>query len=147
MKRLPARGLERVPAFHRDFLQRLQAVHHETGADHVHARRAGAAQLLQHGLRGRLHPLGLAKARLKAQHPIVGPQRQPLGQQARGGHAFVVVRVAPLHRALRPHDWVLSFQSRFGKAKWVEPATQTVLEQLGRAGTARVDVVCPGFVV
>ena len=49
--------------------------------------------------------------------------------------------------ALRPHDWVLSFQSRFGKAKWVEPATQAVLEQLGRAGTARVDVVCPGFVV
>ncbi len=42
---------------------------------------------------------------------------------------------------------MLSFQSRFGKAKWVEPATQAVLEQLGRAGTARVDVVCPGFVV
>ena len=41
---------------------------------------------------------------------------------------------------------MVSFQSRFGKAKWLEPATQTVLEQLGRAGTPRVDVVCPGFV-
>jgi ferrochelatase len=48
--------------------------------------------------------------------------------------------------ALREEDWVLSFQSRFGKAKWVGPATQTVLEQLGRSGTGRVDVMCPGFV-
>ncbi|MDO5692347.1 MAG: ferrochelatase [Pseudomonadota bacterium] len=48
--------------------------------------------------------------------------------------------------ALKDSDWVVSFQSRFGKAKWLEPATQTVLEQLGRAGTGRVDVVCPGFV-
>ncbi len=48
--------------------------------------------------------------------------------------------------ALKDGEWVLSFQSRFGKAKWLEPATQTVLEQLGRAGTQRVDVVCPGFV-
>ncbi len=48
--------------------------------------------------------------------------------------------------ALKDGEWVVSFQSRFGKAKWLEPATQTVLEQLGRAGTHRVDVVCPGFV-
>ena len=48
--------------------------------------------------------------------------------------------------ALKEGDWTLSFQSRFGKAKWVGPATQTVLEQLGRAGVPRVDVICPGFV-
>ena len=48
--------------------------------------------------------------------------------------------------ALKDDEWVLTFQSRFGKAKWLEPATQTVLEQLGRAGTPHVDVVCPGFV-
>ncbi len=48
--------------------------------------------------------------------------------------------------ALKDGEWGVSFQSRFGKAKWLEPATQTVLEQLGRAGTRRVDVVCPGFV-
>ncbi|QTD46250.1 ferrochelatase [Ottowia testudinis] len=48
--------------------------------------------------------------------------------------------------ALKADEWTVAFQSRFGKAKWVEPATQTVLAQLGRAGTGRVDVVCPGFV-
>ena len=48
--------------------------------------------------------------------------------------------------ALKDGEWQLGFQSRFGRARWLEPATQTVLEQLGRAGAARVDVICPGFV-
>ncbi|MFV0679724.1 ferrochelatase [Ottowia sp.] len=48
--------------------------------------------------------------------------------------------------ALKDDEWCLSFQSRFGKAQWVGPATQATLEQLGRSGAARVDVVCPGFV-
>jgi ferrochelatase len=47
---------------------------------------------------------------------------------------------------LKDGDWTVSFQSRFGKAKWVGPATQTTLRDLGRAGTPRVDVICPGFV-
>ena len=48
--------------------------------------------------------------------------------------------------ALKEEEFSVSFQSRFGKAKWIEPATQDVLEQLGRSGLPRVDVVCPGFV-
>ncbi|HEX7889030.1 MAG TPA: ferrochelatase [Ramlibacter sp.] len=42
-------------------------------------------------------------------------------------------------------QFTVSFQSRFGKAKWIEPYTQPTLEALARAGTQRVDVVCPGF--
>ena len=40
----------------------------------------------------------------------------------------------------------VTFQSRFGKAKWLEPYTEPTLHALAKAGTARVDVVCPGFV-
>ena len=47
--------------------------------------------------------------------------------------------------ALKDAEWVITFQSRFGKAKWVEPATATTLEKLGRSGVGRVDVICPGF--
>lgn len=47
--------------------------------------------------------------------------------------------------ALRADDWVLSFQSRFGKARWIGPATDATLRELGRAGASRVDVACPGF--
>ena len=43
-------------------------------------------------------------------------------------------------------DYLVTFQSRFGKAEWLQPYTQPTLEQLGREGTARVDVICPGFV-
>ncbi len=46
---------------------------------------------------------------------------------------------------LAPEQYTVSFQSRFGKAKWLEPYTQPTLEALARAGTRRVDVVCPGF--
>jgi protoporphyrin/coproporphyrin ferrochelatase len=41
--------------------------------------------------------------------------------------------------------YTLTFQSRFGKAKWVEPYTEPTLRALARRGVGRVDVVCPGF--
>jgi protoporphyrin/coproporphyrin ferrochelatase len=41
----------------------------------------------------------------------------------------------------------LTFQSRFGKAKWLEPYTEPTLIAMARAGVKRVDVVCPGFTV
>ncbi len=40
---------------------------------------------------------------------------------------------------------LVSFQSRFGRAKWLEPSTETVLERLGRDGVASIAVVTPGF--
>ena len=39
----------------------------------------------------------------------------------------------------------LTFQSRFGKAKWLEPYTEPTLIKLAQAGVKSVDVVCPGF--
>ena len=41
---------------------------------------------------------------------------------------------------------LVTFQSRFGKAKWLEPYTEPTLRELGRQGVQRVDVMCPGFV-
>jgi len=43
-------------------------------------------------------------------------------------------------------QWKLVFQSRFGRAAWLQPYTADMLAELGRAKTRRVDVVCPGFV-
>jgi ferrochelatase len=47
---------------------------------------------------------------------------------------------------LRDSEWRVTFQSRFGYAKWLEPYTEQTLAELARAGTTKVDVVCPGFV-
>lgn len=39
----------------------------------------------------------------------------------------------------------VSFQSQFGKAKWIEPATQATLESYPKQKVYNVDVMCPGF--
>ena len=41
--------------------------------------------------------------------------------------------------------WQLTFQSRFGKAKWLEPYTEPTLIKLAQSGLKSVDLVCPGF--
>ncbi|MAU10260.1 MAG: ferrochelatase [Anaerolineaceae bacterium] len=43
-------------------------------------------------------------------------------------------------------DWVLTFQSQFGPEKWLEPATDTVLESLHEQGVERPLIFSPGFV-
>jgi ferrochelatase len=46
---------------------------------------------------------------------------------------------------LAPHEYMVTFQSRFGKAEWLQPYTAPTLQQLARDGLKRVDVICPGF--
>ena len=46
---------------------------------------------------------------------------------------------------LQKDDYQVTFQSRFGKAKWLEPYTEPTLVALAQAGTKKVDVICPGF--
>ncbi|NWG39674.1 MAG: ferrochelatase [Hydrogenophilaceae bacterium] len=48
--------------------------------------------------------------------------------------------------SLSTEQYRVTFQSRFGKAEWLQPYTAKTLEELGHAGTGRVDVVCPGFI-
>jgi ferrochelatase len=40
---------------------------------------------------------------------------------------------------------VTSFQSRFGRAKWLEPATDQVIAEEAAAGTRRLAIAAPGF--
>lgn len=47
---------------------------------------------------------------------------------------------------LRPDQYRVTFQSRFGPARWLQPYTADVLAELGAARTPRVHVLCPGFV-
>jgi len=47
---------------------------------------------------------------------------------------------------LTPHECPVTFQSRFGRAQWLQPYTVATLQALGAARVRRVDVFCPGFV-
>ena len=41
--------------------------------------------------------------------------------------------------------YTLTFQSRFGKAKWLEPYTEPTLVAMAQKGLKSVELVCPGF--
>ena len=45
-----------------------------------------------------------------------------------------------------PELTLTTFQSRFGRAKWIEPYTEPTVKQLGLNGYKKLDIVCPGFV-
>jgi len=42
-------------------------------------------------------------------------------------------------------DVVVTFQSRLGRAEWLQPYTEPTLVVLAKQGAKRVDVACPGF--
>lgn len=46
---------------------------------------------------------------------------------------------------LTEDQWLLAFQSRFGREEWLTPYVDRTLRDWGKAGVGRVDVVCPGF--
>jgi len=47
---------------------------------------------------------------------------------------------------LGPDQYLVTFQSRFGRAEWLQPYTAPTLVRLAREGVRKVDVICPGFV-
>jgi len=42
-------------------------------------------------------------------------------------------------------QWLLAFQSRFGREEWLKPYTDHTLREWARQGVRRVQVLCPGF--
>ena len=42
-------------------------------------------------------------------------------------------------------NWAVAFQSRVGREQWLQPYTESLLEEWARAGVRRVHVLCPGF--
>lgn len=46
---------------------------------------------------------------------------------------------------LRPDQVLVTFQSRLGRAEWLQPYTEPTLIELAKRAVQRVDVMCPGF--
>lgn len=58
---------------------------------------------------------------------------------------YKTARLLAERLGLRREQYQVTFQSRFGRAKWLEPYTEPTLKALAKGGLQRVDVVCPGF--
>jgi ferrochelatase len=58
---------------------------------------------------------------------------------------FKTARLLADQLGLNKDQFKVTFQSRLGRAKWLEPYTEPTLIAMGKAGVKRVDVVCPAF--
>ena len=46
---------------------------------------------------------------------------------------------------LSADEWIISFQSRFGKQEWVKPYTDVVLDDWAKSGVKSVQIISPAF--
>lgn len=58
---------------------------------------------------------------------------------------FATARLLAQELNLDEQSHSVCFQSRFGRAEWLQPYTSATLETLGKQGLRRVDILCPGF--
>ncbi|MBC7499444.1 MAG: ferrochelatase [Herminiimonas sp.] len=58
---------------------------------------------------------------------------------------YKTARLLATALGLTATDYLVTFQSRLGRAEWLQPYTAPTLQKLGREGVGRVDVMCPGF--
>ena len=54
-------------------------------------------------------------------------------------------RLLAARLGLEPEQWVLGFQSRFGKEEWLQPYTEDLLGELPSQGAGSLLAACPGF--
>ena len=60
---------------------------------------------------------------------------------------YKTARLLAERLGLTKDQYKVTFQSRFGKAKWLEPYTEPTLIDLAQKGLKSVEVMCPGFPV
>ena len=75
------------------------------------------------------------------------PRRYAAAGDPYGGQCQATARLVAARLALPAERWSVAFQSRVGRARWLEPYTEDRLRELARAGTGRLAVTCPGFAV
>jgi ferrochelatase len=68
------------------------------------------------------------------------------GAEKYEGQCRVTAELLAESLSLKESEWRVTFQSRFGYAKWLQPYTEATLKEIAAAGAGRVDVLCPGFV-
>ncbi len=73
------------------------------------------------------------------------PERYLLGGDPYFCHCHKTARLAAAALGLEEGQWQVTFQSRFGREKWLTPYTDETLKALPGEGVKRVAVVCPAF--
>lgn len=93
----------------------------------------------------------LHKRDVSAQHCLRGDDccQRAEGEVLAGCYRAQCLKTAQglaANAGLEDGQWSLAFQSRLGRAKWIEPYTEARLDQLARQGVKKLLVMCPAFV-
>jgi len=73
------------------------------------------------------------------------PEKQLLQGDPYHCQCHKTTRLIAQQLGIAPENILTTFQSRFGKAKWLEPYTDATLTSLAQTGTQSISVFCPGF--
>jgi len=161
LHRLRAAGARRIvvlPLYPQASGATTGAVYDQTGASlrgwralpdlhligHYHADE-GYISALANSVREHWHQNGRTARLLVSFHGI--PQRSVDNGDAYADHCQVTAQRLAAALELGPDEWTLGFQSRFGKARWLTPATDKLLVELPAKGVRTLTVICPGFAV
>ena len=75
------------------------------------------------------------------------PRRYADAGDSYGERCLATARLVAERLTLPAGRWSVAFQSRVGRARWLEPYTEDRLRQLAGEGLQRMAVACPGFAV
>ncbi|MGH7496606.1 MAG: ferrochelatase [bacterium] len=74
------------------------------------------------------------------------PQRYVDGGDPYYAHCASTTRALANELDWAQEEYLMCFQSRFGREEWLRPYTDEMLRTLGRQGVQRIAAVCPAFV-
>lgn len=106
---------------------------------------AGWVAAIADSIRSHWQRHGRSEKLLLSYHGI--PQRLVAGGDPYAHHCATSTSLIADALDLGETGWRMSFQSRFGREKWLQPYTTQTLEALAAEGVKTVDVICPGFAV
>ena len=58
---------------------------------------------------------------------------------------YKTARLLAEQLGISKEEYVVTFQSRLGRAEWLQPYTEPTVQTLAKQGIKHIDVVCPGF--
>jgi ferrochelatase len=73
------------------------------------------------------------------------PQRYARAGDPYSGQCQATSTALAAELGLSESEWMMTFQSRFGREPWLQPYTDETLSALPGKGVKGVDILCPGF--
>ncbi|MCA9233373.1 MAG: ferrochelatase, partial [Planctomycetales bacterium] len=73
------------------------------------------------------------------------PKRYFSGGDPYHCHCQKTARLVAEHLGIGSDEYMVTFQSLFGKEEWIKPYTDATLKSLPGQGISSIDIMCPGF--